>query len=54
MNPLTLAGVEKVKPRMAPGVGEHTVEVLQELGCSEGAIADLLHRGVAMDGSKSK
>jgi len=32
MNPLTLAGVEKVKPRMAPRIGEHTVEVLQELG----------------------
>jgi crotonobetainyl-CoA:carnitine CoA-transferase CaiB-like acyl-CoA transferase len=54
MNPLNLAGVEKVKPRMAPGVGEHTVEVLQELGYSEGAIADLLHRGAAMDGAKPK
>jgi crotonobetainyl-CoA:carnitine CoA-transferase CaiB-like acyl-CoA transferase len=54
MNPLTLAGVEKVKPRMAPGVGQHTVEVLQGLGYSERAIADLLHRGVALDGAKSK
>jgi crotonobetainyl-CoA:carnitine CoA-transferase CaiB-like acyl-CoA transferase len=47
MNPLTLAGVKKVKPRMAPGVGQHTIEVLQELGYSERAIADLLHRGAA-------
>ena len=41
-------GVEKVKPRMAPGVGEHTVEVLQGLGYNERAIADLLNRGVAL------
>ena len=54
MNPLTLAGVEKVKPRKAPGVGEHTVEVLQGLGYSEHAIADLLHRGVARDGAPPK
>jgi len=47
MNPLTLAGVEKVKPRMAPRIGEHTVEVLQELGYTENAIANLLHRGAA-------
>ena len=47
MNPLTLAGVERVKPRIAPRVGEHTVEVLQDLGYSEHAIADLLHRGAA-------
>ena len=47
MNPLTLAGVDKVKPRIAPRVGEHTVEVLQELGYSEHAIAELLHRGAA-------
>jgi crotonobetainyl-CoA:carnitine CoA-transferase CaiB-like acyl-CoA transferase len=50
-NPLSVAGVEKVKPRMAPKVGQHTVEVLESLGYSQAAIADLLNRGVAMDGS---
>jgi crotonobetainyl-CoA:carnitine CoA-transferase CaiB-like acyl-CoA transferase len=54
MSPLTLEGVEKVKPRMAHGVGEHTVEVLQGLGYSDRAIADLLNRGVALDGATRK
>ncbi len=50
-NPLTIAGVEKVKPRMAPGVGQHTVEVLRSLGYTDDAIGDLVLRGVALDGS---
>src|SRR5260370_2416508 len=53
-NPLTLAGVENVKPRMAPGVGQHTVEVLRSLGYTDDAIGDLVLRGVAMDGSVVK
>jgi formyl-CoA transferase len=53
-NPLSVAGVEKVKPRMAPKVGQHTVEVLESLGYNQAAIADLLNRGVAMDGSGAK
>jgi len=53
-NPLTVAGVEKEKPRLAPAVGEHTVEVLQTLGYSKDAIDDLLARGAAMDGVKTK
>ncbi len=52
-NPLTIAGVDKVKPRMAPEVGQHTVEVLESLGYSQPAIADLISRGVAMDGTQS-
>lgn len=47
-NPLILAGAEKVKPRMAPEVGEHTLEVLRSLGYSDEAAADLLRRGAAM------
>ena len=51
-NPLNVAGVEKVKPRKAPAVGEHTVEILQSLGYDDVAIADLLSRGAALDGAK--
>jgi len=54
MNPLTVEGVEKTKPRMAPEVGEHTVEVLQSIGYSEDAIAELVHRGAAMDHAWAK
>jgi len=49
-NPLSVAGVEKVKPRLAPGVGQHTVEVLRSLGYTDDAIGELVLRGVAMDG----
>jgi formyl-CoA transferase len=46
-NPLVVSGAEKVKPRMAPEVGEHTLEVLRDAGYSEEALADLVRRGVA-------
>jgi crotonobetainyl-CoA:carnitine CoA-transferase CaiB-like acyl-CoA transferase len=48
-NPLHVAGVEKVKPRMAPAIGQHTAEILASLGYSQDAIGDLIRRGVAMD-----
>jgi crotonobetainyl-CoA:carnitine CoA-transferase CaiB-like acyl-CoA transferase len=48
-SPLNVDGFEKVKPRRAPQVGEHTVEILKSLGYSAEAIADLLRRQVAMD-----
>jgi crotonobetainyl-CoA:carnitine CoA-transferase CaiB-like acyl-CoA transferase len=51
-NPLTIDGVEKVKPRMAPKVGEHTVEVLKSVGLSEVAIRNLIELGAALDGSE--
>lgn len=51
-NPLTIAGVEKAKPRMAPGVGEHTAEVLLSVGLTEEAIHGLFERGAALDGSR--
>jgi crotonobetainyl-CoA:carnitine CoA-transferase CaiB-like acyl-CoA transferase len=54
MNPLTISGVEKTKPRMAPAVGEHTVEILRSLHYTEEAIRDLLQRGAALDGSPPK
>jgi len=53
-NPLTVGGAEKVKPRMAPGVGEHTVEVLRSLGYGDESIAELVTRGAAMDGTAKR
>jgi formyl-CoA transferase len=51
-NPLTIAGVEKTKPRMAPQVGEHTAQVLLSVGLTEEAIHGMFERGAALDGSK--
>jgi crotonobetainyl-CoA:carnitine CoA-transferase CaiB-like acyl-CoA transferase len=47
-NPITVEGAEKVAPRMAPAVGEHSVDILRSLGLSEEAIADMVKRGVTM------
>jgi formyl-CoA transferase len=47
-NPITVEGVEKVPPRMAPAVGEHSVDILRSLGLNDEAIADMVTRGVTM------
>ena len=47
-SPLNVSGVDKVPPSMAPQPGEHTIEVLQMLGYSDGNIEDLLRSGAAM------
>ncbi len=52
-SPFLVAGVDKVKPSMAPQVGEHTQELLCSLGYSEAEIAQLLQRGAAMAGMPS-
>jgi formyl-CoA transferase len=44
-NPVNLEGVEKTAPRLAPEVGQHTLEVLRALGYDEGAIQALAARG---------
>jgi crotonobetainyl-CoA:carnitine CoA-transferase CaiB-like acyl-CoA transferase len=49
-SPFHLTGVEKVKPGVAPSVGEHTREILSSLGYSEAEIAHLIERGAAMAG----
>jgi crotonobetainyl-CoA:carnitine CoA-transferase CaiB-like acyl-CoA transferase len=46
-SPFQVEGVSKVKPRMAPQVGEHTREVLQSLGYEQAEIAAMLERGAA-------
>jgi len=46
-SPMQVIGVEKVSPRRAPNVGEHTAEVLLELGFSEEKIEALRASGAA-------
>lgn len=45
-SPLSVEGVEKVTPRAAPEVGEHSREVLRELGYSDLEIDELLNANV--------
>jgi crotonobetainyl-CoA:carnitine CoA-transferase CaiB-like acyl-CoA transferase len=37
-SPFQIEGEAKAQPRMAPGIGEHTRQILAELGCSPGEI----------------
>jgi len=46
-SPMQVIGAEKVSPRRAPNVGEHTAEVLLELGFSEGKVEALRASGAA-------
>lgn len=45
-SPIVVEGVEKAPPRPAPNVGEHSREVLREIGCSEAEIDALLAANV--------
>jgi formyl-CoA transferase len=47
-SPFLVDGVEKVRPTLAPQVGEHTSEVLLALGYSEAEIDDLAREGAAL------
>ena len=44
-SPIWVEGRAKVKPRRAPGIGEHTEEVLAEVGYDEAAIVALRDNG---------
>jgi formyl-CoA transferase len=46
-SPMQVVGVSKVLPRRAPGVGEHTKEILLELGFSEDKVEALRADGSA-------
>lgn len=46
-SPFLVEGVRKEKPRLAPQPGEHTCEILRNLGYSEPEIAKMLESGAA-------
>ncbi len=47
-NPINLRGEAKTPPRFAPGIGQHTVEILRSLGYDEAAVEKMLSDGAAM------
>jgi crotonobetainyl-CoA:carnitine CoA-transferase CaiB-like acyl-CoA transferase len=52
-SPLWLEDVEKVPPRMAPELGEHSVEILREVGYAGPEIDELLASRVVVQGKSS-
>ena len=49
--PIDFSGSTGEEPRDAPRLGQHSVEVLDEIGNSETEISALIARGVSVDGS---
>jgi formyl-CoA transferase len=49
-SPVWMGGQDKVPAAMAPGIGEHTTEVLREAGLEATEIARLLQAGVIAQG----
>ena len=45
-SPINLPGMDKVKPRLAPELGEHSIQVLQEYGLTEQDIQTLIEKGI--------
>ena len=51
-SPIGIAGQDKVAPRIAPAIGEHSVEVLREAGFAESEIERLLAAGVVVQSAR--
>jgi crotonobetainyl-CoA:carnitine CoA-transferase CaiB-like acyl-CoA transferase len=51
-SPIQIDGQDKAAARMAPAVGEHTIEVLREAGFAEAEIERLLGAGVVTQGAR--
>lgn len=49
-NPMWIEGAKKEAPRYAPGMGQHTGEILREAGYGEEEIGRLLEEGAAVQG----
>ncbi|HTO12177.1 MAG TPA: CoA transferase [Candidatus Binatia bacterium] len=49
-SPLTIEGEDKLPPRLAPAVGEHTVSVLRQAGFDDNEIDRLLKSGAIVQG----
>jgi len=47
-NPINLRGEPKTPPRFAPGIGQHTVQILRSAGYDDPAIEKMLADGAAM------
>jgi formyl-CoA transferase len=45
-NPININGVAKEKPKLAPEIGQHSIEILSKLGYEEEAIDQLNQREV--------
>ena len=43
-----MSGAEKRTPRLAPGIGEHTREILIEIGFSDADVEAMLAEGIAL------
>ena len=52
-SPIRIEGQEKTGARLAPDVGQHTIEVLREAGFAEADIERLLQAGIVAQGARS-